>query len=156
MSKQKELAEKYMKNHQVNTVHGTSDGFLFNRPQDALAHAVTLENKDVETFGKVIVEEIPVIDARTISGNQIDIYSRENKETIKDLKPGDALLQAEEGAKLEGPDEATVIKVKQPEAAAAPEPETVENVERVPADRAPVIADKIKKAAAPKKGTTKK
>lgn len=154
MNKQKELAEKYMKSNQVNTVHGTSDGFLFTRPQDALAHAVTLENKDVETFGKVIVEEIPVVDAKTISGNQIDPLSKDNKDAIKSLKPGDAILQAEEGATLENADEATVIKVDAPEAPAKPEPETVEHVERVPADQAPVVAKK--ETTKKKKATTKK
>mgnify|MGYP000751869104 CR=1 FL=1 len=53
MSKIKTKADKYLaENKAVEKVFGTSDGFLFGQKQSALAHAKTLEDKALQTFGR--------------------------------------------------------------------------------------------------------
>lgn len=50
---QAERAQIYFeRNSKVTELTGTSDGFLFERKQDALSHSTTLENKQLETFTK--------------------------------------------------------------------------------------------------------
>lgn len=47
----KEKAQAYLKEHnELEKLYGTADGFLFERKQDATAHATTLGNKTVSEF----------------------------------------------------------------------------------------------------------
>lgn len=53
MSKTKARAQSYFEqNKTVEKLHSTSDGTPFLNKQDALAHATTLEDKNVTTFHK--------------------------------------------------------------------------------------------------------
>lgn len=48
---QKERAQKYLeRNPKIEELYGTSDGFNFEKPQDALSHSTTLENKELTVF----------------------------------------------------------------------------------------------------------
>lgn len=48
---QAERAQSYFeRNPQVTQLVGTSDGFLFERNQDALSHSITLENKELKKY----------------------------------------------------------------------------------------------------------
>lgn len=55
-------AQEYLKEHpELEKLYGTSDGFWFEKEQDARSHANTLENKEVSTFTpqkKVVVMQV--------------------------------------------------------------------------------------------------
>jgi hypothetical protein len=71
MSKLREKAEKYLKEHSADTVFGTSDGFLFLRKQDAKSHGATLKDSKVQTFGKSL-KHLKAEDPVDVSGQQTD------------------------------------------------------------------------------------
>lgn len=50
MSFNKKAQEFFKDNPLVSEVNYTSDGFAFMHKPDALAHTVTLEDKEIETF----------------------------------------------------------------------------------------------------------
>lgn len=49
MSKTVKQASDYLRRHRLEKVYSSSDGYLFEKKQDALAHAKTLEDKNVKT-----------------------------------------------------------------------------------------------------------
>ncbi len=55
-------AQEYLKEHpELEKLYGTSDGFLFEKEQDARSHAKTLANKEVSTFmpqKEVVVKQV--------------------------------------------------------------------------------------------------
>lgn len=50
-------AHAYLADHpEIKTIYGTKDGFLFSERQNATAHAVTLQEKDVLEFNATAVK----------------------------------------------------------------------------------------------------
>ena len=104
MSKLKQKAEKYLKDHPGAEVHGVvndPNAFLFLRKQDATAHAVTLGTTEVESFGSP-TSHIEVNDAPTSSGNQLNEQElAERKAEAKKKSEAEAKAKADADKKAE-------------------------------------------------------
>lgn len=93
----KQKAETYFKNKSlINKVHATSDGFLFEKKQDALSHAKTLDKKQVETFSRSVKVEDKV-EAKKVE----DAKKAEETKKAEEAKKNEEAKKTEEAKKVE-------------------------------------------------------
>jgi len=87
----------------INEVHATADGFLFNRKDNAKAHALTLNDKEVATFKKA--GAAPKKSVSLLDGSIKDVQER--LKDITEIEVIDAfIVQEMDGSNRKGAIEA--------------------------------------------------
>jgi len=90
---QAERAQKYFeRNSKVKELFGTSDGFNFEKPQDALSHSTTLEDKELAVFkvnGKT--EKVAPKDAPTDPPEFLKLSVKKMEDALPEINDVEAL-----------------------------------------------------------------
>lgn len=93
------VSDYFASNKGRKEVHTTSDGFLFERKQDANSHGKTLEDKNVTTFTKSGKVEDITVDAETITASEKEVAKVAADKKAAAKKVEEAKKQSEEDAK---------------------------------------------------------
>lgn len=96
---QQERAQSYFKHHsKVDKLFATSDGFLFERNQDALSHSTTLKDKAIEVIHNTSANE----GVNNPEANFLQLSVKKIEEALPEMEDAQALklfLKAETESK---------------------------------------------------------